>query len=82
LGIGIAAAALQGYVVRVGQIPNTIAGWFARALLLAGAVFMAVPVPRLVGLQMPGALTAGVTLAGAGILFLYFVNRASGRKTA
>jgi TRAP transporter 4TM/12TM fusion protein len=82
LGVGIAAAALQGYVVRIGLIPNTIAGWFVRALLLAGAVYMAIPVPRLVGLEMPGALATGVTLAGAGILILYFVNRASGRTVA
>ncbi len=82
LGIGIAAAALQGYVVRIGQIPNTTGGWLVRALLLAGAVYMAIPVQRLVGLEMPAAIATGVTLAGAGILVLYFINRASGRKVA
>jgi TRAP-type uncharacterized transport system fused permease subunit len=82
LGIGAAAAALQGYVVRIGEIPNSIAGWIVRALLIAGALYMAIPVPRLVGLEMPVAIAAGLALAGAGILLLYFTNRASGRKLA
>jgi TRAP-type uncharacterized transport system fused permease subunit len=82
LGIGIASGALQGYVIRIGQIPNTTGGWLVRALLLAGAVYMAIPVQRLVGLEMSAAIATGVVLAGAGILVLYFINRASGRKVA
>jgi TRAP-type uncharacterized transport system fused permease subunit len=82
IGIGVASAALQGYVVRIGQIPNTVAGWMVRALLLAGATYMAIPVPRFVGLNMPAAIATGIVLAGAGILLLYFTNRASGRKVA
>ena len=79
VGVGLAAGALQGYVVRLGRIPNTVPGWIARALLLAGALYLAIPVPRLVGLAMPAAIMTGILLSAAGLALLYFVNRASGR---
>ena len=82
LGIGLAAAALQGYVLRLGRIPNTIPGWIARALMLVGAVYLAIPVPRLVGFDMPAAIATGTMFSAAGIALLYFINRASGRKEA
>jgi TRAP transporter 4TM/12TM fusion protein len=82
LGIGIASAALQGYVIRIGLIPNTSGGWIVRALLLVGAIYMAIPVERFVGLPMPVAIVAGVILAAAGVLLLYFIHRASGRRVA
>jgi TRAP transporter 4TM/12TM fusion protein len=79
LGIGVAAAALQGYVVRLGRIPNSVPGWLVRVLLLAGALYMAIPAPRLVGLAMPAAIAAGCALACAGLGLLYWINRTSGR---
>jgi TRAP transporter 4TM/12TM fusion protein len=79
LGIGIAAGGLQGYVVGLGRIPNSAAGWLARALLLAGAVYMAIPVPRLVGLALPAAIGLGFALACAGLGLLYWLNKTSGR---
>lgn len=79
VGVGLAAGALQGYVVRLGRIPNTVPGWIARALLLAGALYLAIPVPRLVGLAMPTAIMAGITLSAAGLILLYLVNRTSWR---
>ena len=78
-GVGAAAAALQGYVVRLGRIPNTAAGWLVRALLLLGALYMAIPVPRFVGLAMPTAIAVGAALSAAGLILLFFINRASGR---
>jgi TRAP-type uncharacterized transport system fused permease subunit len=81
LGIGLSAGALQGYVIWVGRIPNTLAGWLVRGLILAGAIFMAIPVPRLVGLEMPQAIATGVALAAAGLALLYWINKTSGRKT-
>jgi TRAP-type uncharacterized transport system fused permease subunit len=80
-GVALAAAALQGYVVRLGRLPNNVAGWSARVLLLAGALYLAIPVPRLVGLAMPMAITTGAALSAAGLILLFFVNRASGRTT-
>jgi TRAP transporter 4TM/12TM fusion protein len=79
VGIGIAAAALQGYVAVLGRIPNTLPGWLARVLMLAGAVYMAIPVPRFVGMAMPAAIASGLVLALTGLALLHFINRASGR---
>jgi TRAP transporter 4TM/12TM fusion protein len=79
LGVGLAAAGLQGYVAWMGRIPNTAPGWLVRALLLAGAFYMAIPVPRLVGLAMPAAMGTGFALACAGLGLLYWLNKISGR---
>jgi TRAP transporter 4TM/12TM fusion protein len=81
LGIALAAAALQGYVIRLGRIPNTPVGWLARALLIAGAIFLAIPVPRLHGLAMPQAIALGLALASLGLYLLYWTNNRSGRTT-
>ena len=78
-GLGVAAAALQGYVAGIGPIPNTITGWLARALMLAGSVYLAVPVERFVGLKMPAAIATGIALSAAALIFLHFTNKASGR---
>jgi TRAP-type uncharacterized transport system fused permease subunit len=79
LGIGVAAGGLQGYVVGLGQIPKTAVGWLVRALLLTGAIYMAIPVPRLVGLAMSAAIGLGFALACAGLSLLYWINKTSGR---
>jgi TRAP transporter 4TM/12TM fusion protein len=79
IGVGAAAAALQGYVLRFGLIPKTATGWIVRALLLTGALYMAIPVPRLVGLSMPAAIALGAAFCAAGLTLLYFANRSSGR---
>jgi TRAP transporter 4TM/12TM fusion protein len=80
LGIGVAAAALQGYVVTLGRIPTSPAGWLARALVLAGGVYMAIPVQRVVGLEMPAAIAVGFALACAGLGLLYWLNKTTGRN--
>jgi TRAP-type uncharacterized transport system fused permease subunit len=79
LGVAIAAAALQGYVAGLGRIPGSVPGWLVRALLLAGALYMAIPVPRFVGLAMPLAMATGFALACAGLGLLYWINKTSGR---
>jgi uncharacterized membrane protein YhhN len=81
LGLGLAAAALQGYVIRLGRIPNTLSGGLVRVLLVAAAVYLAVPVPQLGGLVMPQAIAAGLALAFAALALLYWLNRTSGRMT-
>jgi TRAP-type uncharacterized transport system fused permease subunit len=82
IGVGFAAAALQGYVLRLGLIPNSPAGWLARALMLAGALYMAIPVPLLVGLAMPQAIVTGVVLALGGLGLLYWIKRPFGRTAS
>lgn len=79
VGLGLAASALQGHVMRLGPIPATPAGWLARLLMLAGAVYLAVPVPRLVGLSFAHALVAGLGLALLGLALLYWINKKAGR---
>ena len=50
-------------------------GWLVRALLLAGALYLAIPVERFVGLPMPQAIAVGLALASAGLGLLYWINR-------
>ena len=79
IGIGLAAAALQGYVLRLGQIPLTLGGHLARGLMLVGALYLSVPVEAFVGLKMPAAIALGLGLALAGLGLLYSINKRSGR---
>jgi TRAP-type uncharacterized transport system fused permease subunit len=79
IGIGLAAAALQGYVLRLGHIPLTLPGHLARGLLLVSALYLCVPVETFVGLKMPAAIALGLGLALAGLGLLYFTNKRSGR---
>src|SRR6185295_4608324 len=74
LGIALAASALQGYVIRIGRIANTPAGFATRALLLVAALYLTIPVERWVGLPMMQAILAGLALASAGLGLLYFSN--------
>ena len=70
-GVAAIAAALQGYVVGLGLIPNTIAGWAARTALIAGGIMLAAPSPRLTGLSFGGNLTAGAATTLLGLLLLF-----------
>jgi TRAP transporter 4TM/12TM fusion protein len=79
VGIGLAAAALQGYVIRLGPIANSPAGFAARALLLVAALYLTIPVERWVGLPMAQAIVMGLALASAAFGLLYFTNKKSGR---
>ena len=81
LGIGLAAAALQGYLIRLGRIPSSTGGWLARLLILGGAVFMSIPVPRITGLAFAPSIGVGLALAVAGLALLYWLNKTPGRTT-
>ncbi len=69
-GVIVMAAALQGFVLWIGQIPNHIFGWLARACMIAGGMLLATPSPRLTGFSFAANLAAGATLAAAGLLIL------------
>jgi TRAP transporter 4TM/12TM fusion protein len=72
-GIVPLAAALQGYVLGIGLIPNNAPGWFSRALLIAGGVLLATPVPRLTGLPFATNLALAASLVIAGLILLSVV---------
>jgi TRAP transporter 4TM/12TM fusion protein len=82
-GIVALAAALQGYVLGIGLIPNSLAGWTSRLLLIAGGVLFAAPVPRLTGLPFATNLALAAGLVIAGLVLLSIVTRKSeqGRTT-
>jgi len=75
LGMVLAAAALQGYVLGLGRIPNHPGGLIARFVLIAGGFLLAVPVPRLTGLPFSVNLSIGAALAIFGLLLLFAFNR-------
>ena len=82
VGISVTAAALQGYVLGIGQIPNHIFGWMARASMVAGGALLAAPTPRLTGLSFTSNLAAGSALAATGLLMLFALLRATNKKRA
>jgi TRAP-type uncharacterized transport system fused permease subunit len=80
LGVGLAGAALQGHVAGIGRIPDTWPGLAVRAILIAAALYLTIPVERFVGLPMPWALLLGAVLASAGLGLLYWINRSQRRN--
>jgi hypothetical protein len=69
-GIIAMAAALQGFVLGIGQIPAHAVGWLARLSMIAGGVLLAVPAPRVTGLSFGANLATGAALAAFGLLIL------------
>ncbi|MGD9862400.1 MAG: TRAP transporter large permease subunit, partial [Pseudodonghicola sp.] len=72
LGILFVAAALQGYLLGVGRIPDTLAGWIARALLAAGGIVMAAPGGEMIGLEHRVLLALAIALSLPGVLLVRF----------
>ncbi len=83
IGIVPLSAALQGYVLGIGLIPNNPSGWFSRLLLIAGGLLLAAPVPRLTGLPFATNLALATALIAAGLFVLSVIVRKSeqGRTT-
>lgn len=71
------AAALQGYVLGIGLVPNHIGGWIVRLLMIAGGALFAAPVPRLTGLSFTNNLALAAALVIAGLLILFVLVRKS-----
>jgi TRAP transporter 4TM/12TM fusion protein len=70
-GIIPLAAALQGYVIGIGRITNTLSGWTVRLLLIAGGLLLLAPTPRLTGLAFAQNLSLGASLVLAALLLLF-----------
>ena len=71
VGIVVLAAALQGYVLGIGRIPNHAPGWIVRALMFAGGLLLAAPSPRLTGLPFTTNIAAGASAAVLALLMTY-----------
>jgi len=65
-GIALIASALEGYLVGIGTIAPSAAGWAARLLLLAGGLAMALPGGGELGLSHLQLSLGGLALAVAG----------------
>lgn len=81
-GIIAMAAALQGFVVGIGRIPNHLFGWLVRAAMIAGGLLLAAPTPRITGLSFTGNLATGAALAVAGLLTLSALLRVTDKRRA
>lgn len=83
VGVVPLSAALQGYVVGIGLVPNNPSGWLARLLLFAGGALFVVPVPHLTGLSFASnlLLAAGIVIAGLILLSAVARKPEQGRTT-
>ena len=78
-GIVALAAALQGYVLGIGNIPRHAGGFFARILMLVGGALLAVPSPRLTGLPFTANVAIGAAAAALALLMSYALIRKTER---
>jgi TRAP transporter 4TM/12TM fusion protein len=76
-GVVLLGAALQSYVLGIGQVPASAAGWLARAAMIGGGVLLAAPAPRLTGLSFGANLAAGAAVAALGLLLVSVAVRRS-----
>jgi peptidoglycan/LPS O-acetylase OafA/YrhL len=76
-GVALIGAALQGYVLGLGQVPANARGQMARVFMIAGGVLLAAPSPRLTGLSFSLNLTAGAVLAALGLFVVSLAVRKS-----
>jgi TRAP transporter 4TM/12TM fusion protein len=75
VGICAIAAALQGYVLGIGNIAAHAGGWLARAALVVGGFLLAAPSPRLTGLSHSANVGAGFMLCLVGLLSIFAFAR-------
>ena len=74
-GIALIASALEGYLIGIGALADSIAGWSARMLLLAGGMAMALPGGGELGLSHLQLSFGGLALALAGTAFAWLGAR-------
>ena len=79
MGICLIASALAGYLIGIGTLRNDIAGAFARLLLFAGGMAMALPGGGELGLSHLQLSVLGISLAALAILLAWFARSAQTR---
>jgi TRAP transporter 4TM/12TM fusion protein len=77
VGIAFIASALEGYLVGVGALRGSAAGWSARALLFAAGLAMAMPGGGELGLSHLNLAFIGAALAGSGALLAWLHRRSA-----
>ena len=75
VGIGLIASALEGYLVGVGALRGSAAGWCARLLIFAAGLAMALPGGGELGLSHVQLSLAALVLAAAGALLAWLHRR-------
>jgi TRAP transporter 4TM/12TM fusion protein len=76
-GVALIGAALQGFVLGLGQVPANARGKMARVFMIAGGVLLAVPSQHLTGLSFSLNLAAGAALATLGLFVVSLAVRKS-----
>jgi TRAP transporter 4TM/12TM fusion protein len=79
VGIAFLASALEGYVLGVGTVARSAAGWAARLLLVAGGLVMAMPGGGELGLSHVQLSLGGLALAAAGAAVTWMGARETAR---
>jgi TRAP transporter 4TM/12TM fusion protein len=77
VGIAFLAAALEGYVLGIGAVARSAAGWAARLLLFAGGLAMAMPGGGELELSHVQLALGGLALAAAGAAVTWLGVRAT-----
>jgi TRAP transporter 4TM/12TM fusion protein len=78
-GIIVLAAALQGYVIGIGNIPRHAGGMLVRALMIIGGLMLATLSPRLTGLPVTINVAIGATAVVLALLMSYALVRKTER---
>jgi TRAP transporter 4TM/12TM fusion protein len=81
-GIALIASALEGYLLGIGTLGKSLAGWSVRALIAAGGLCMAMPGGGELGLSHLELSIAGLTLAASGAFFAWTAARRAVAKIA
>jgi TRAP-type uncharacterized transport system fused permease subunit len=80
VGIILIAGALQGYLIGVGNLAtHATAGWFVRALILTGGIFLATPSGGPITLTDFEMMLIALLLSGPGIVLARWLNLRAAR---
>jgi TRAP transporter 4TM/12TM fusion protein len=74
VGIALIAAALEGYLLGLGTVTRSAAGWCARLLVFAGGLAMAMPGGGELGLSHVQLSLGGLVLAAAGMAIAWLTR--------
>lgn len=78
LGVWLLSAALQGYLIGIGQLGYGALGWVARVLVLGGGLLLAVPGGGMLGVGHGTLAASALTLVALGALIVLGQRKATG----